>query len=372
MVYLDNAATTKISDGAVRAVSNTLEQYFANPGSLYDIGFEAQKALERARETVASALGCKTGELYFTSSGTESNNLAILGSARARSGWGSEAVVTGYEHPSAANSVKQLSREGFEVKTIMPGADGTVDPDELLAAVGKKTALVCVMRVNNETGAMLDTAYLAARVHEINKRTAFHCDNVQGFMKHPLALAGGPDTVSISAHKIHGPKGIGALYVREGFHLENTLFGGKQERGLRPGTENLAYAAGFVQAVREHGAEENDVRELCDMLRDGLSKLGGAIINSPLSASPYILNFSLIGYRSETLLHFLAQKGIYVSSGSACSRGERSHTLTAMGLSDARCDSAVRVSFSSNTPQDVKQLLDALAAAQKELVRNGN
>ena len=369
MIYLDNAATTRPSGGCFEAVSSALQALFGNPSSLYDIGFEAEKALEGARETIAAALGCKPRELFFTSGGTEANNLAALGSARARRGWGSEIVCTGYEHPSVDNCAKELAREGFGVKFIRPRADGLIDPEEIVSSVNEHTALVCAMSVNNETGARLDAPAIARRVKEKNKRTAFHCDNVQGFLKHPLALDGAIDTCSVSAHKLHGPKGVGALYIRGGFHIENVLFGGHQERGLRPGTENVPYALGFAAAAREMLETRFDPAPLRDALRDGAKELEGAVINSPEGASPYIFNFSLVGLKSEPLLRYLAGRGIYLSSGSACSKGERSHTLAVCELPDAAIDSAVRVSFSNeNTPQDVTALLSALKEARRELI----
>ena len=369
MVYLDNAATTRPSRGCCEAVSGALQSLCGNPSSLYDLGFEAEKALEGAREAIALALGCKPRELLFTSSGTEANNIAVLGSARARKGWGTEIVCTGYEHPSVDNCAKELEREGFGVKFIRPGADGLVDPEEIIASVNERTALVCAMSVNNETGARLDAPSIAKRVKAINKRTAFHCDNVQGFLKHPLSLDGAIDTCSVSAHKLHGPKGIGALYIRGGFHIESVLFGGHQERGLRPGTENVPYALGFAAAVNELRGARFDPSPLRDALREGVKKLEGAVINSPEGASPYIFNLSLLGLKSEPLLRYLAGRGIYVSSGSACSKGERSHTLAAASLPDTVIDSAVRVSFSNeNTPQDVTALLSALKEARRELI----
>ncbi|MEA4912345.1 MAG: aminotransferase class V-fold PLP-dependent enzyme, partial [Oscillospiraceae bacterium] len=216
--------------------------------------------------------------------------------------------------------------------------------------------------------ALLPVERIAAQVRRINPRASIHCDYVQGFMKHPFDVRA-VDTASVSAHKIHGPKGMGALYVRRGLHLENTLFGGLQERSLRPGTENVAYAAGFAQAVRGCGSASAAlarVKPLNARLRERVASLPGAILNSPPSASPYILNFSLPGYKSETMLRFLASKGVYVSSASACGRGEKSRTLLSMGLPDARVDAALRVSFSGDSAAaDV----DALCAALEEGLR---
>ena len=355
MIYLDNAATTAVSPGAADAADRALREYFGNPSSLYSKGLDSQKALERSRAAIAKSLGCEPQELYFTASGTEGNNLAILGAARARKSWGNRVIVSGFEHPSVMNTVMSLGKEGFEVIVVEPGTDGKLDTEKFLELTDKRTVLVTCMRVNNETGTVTDCAGLAEGVKKINRRTAFHCDAVQAFGKHETALNGAIDTLSVSAHKIHGPKGIGCLYVRKGFNLENVFFGGGQERGLRSGTENIAYAAGFAQAVSELGnlrKQRERVSGINSILREEIGATGAAVFNSPDDASPYILNFSLPGFRSETLLHFMEEHGVLVSSGSACGKGERSHTLTAMGLPDEIIDSAVRVSFSSSTTEE--------------------
>ena len=355
MIYLDNAATTAISPAAADAADAALREYFGNPSSLYSQGLDSHKALERSRAVIAKSLGCEQQEVYFTASGTEGNNLAILGAARARRSWGNRIIVSGFEHPSVMNTVKSMEKEGFEVIVIPPGPDGRLDTDRFLEQTDKRTALVTCMRVNNEIGTVIDCARLAEEVKKINRRTAFHCDAVQAFGKHETVLNGSIDTLSVSAHKIHGPKGIGCLYVRKGFNLENVMFGGGQERGLRSGTENIAYAVGFAKAVSELGniRKQNDkVTGINSVLRKKLEDSGAAVFNSPDDASPYILNFSLPGFRSETLLHFMEEHGVLVSSGSACGKGEKSHTLTAMNLPDSLIDSAVRVSFSSTTTEE--------------------
>ncbi len=373
MVYLDNAATTQVAPACVQTVSEVLATHFANPSSLYGIGLESQKVLERARGVLAKAMGCRPDEVIFTGSGTEANNLAVLGLARARRGWGNEIVASGYEHPSVENALRALEAEGFTVRRVMPDAAGNLDVERFVSLVGKQTVLAACMHVNNEIGARIDTAALARRVKEQNKRTAFHCDNVQGFLKHPLRLGGEIDTMSVSAHKIHGPKGIGALYIRRGLNIAKTIYGGLQEQGLRSGTENVAYAAGFAKAaelaIAQSAAALENAARISGVLRAGIGALDGVRVNSPDGASPYIFNFSLLGYRSETVLHFLESRGIYVSSGSACSRGEKSHTLTAMALPDRAVDSAVRVSLcESTTDADAAAFLEAVASAQKELV----
>ncbi len=362
MIYLDNAATTAISPAAADAADRALREYFGNPSSLYSSGLESHKSLERSRAAVAGKLGCSPQEVYFTSGGTESNNLAILGSARARKDWGDRVLVSGFEHPSVLNTVMSLQNEGFRVTVIAPEKDGTLDTGKFISEMDRATVLVTCMRVNNETGALNDVTRLAEEIKKINKRTAFHCDAVQGFGKHATILNGAIDTLSVSAHKIHGPKGIGCLYVRKGFNLETVLHGGGQERGLRSGTENIAYAAGFAKAASEIGdlkKQQEKAAALKELLRQRVEATGKAVINSPEDGSPFILNFSLPGFRSETVLHFMEEHGVLVSSGSACGKGEKSHTLTAMGIDEELIDSAVRVSFSFDTQQE-----DVLRAAE--------
>ena len=373
MIYLDNAATTAVSPGAADAADRALREYFGNPSSLYSKGLDSQKALERSRAAIAKSLGCEPQELYFTASGTEGNNLAILGAARARKSWGNRVIVSGFEHPSVMNTVMSLGKEGFEVIVVEPGTDGKLDTEKFLELTDKRTVLVTCMIVNNEIGTVTDCAGLAEEVKKINRRTAFHCDAVQAFGKHETALNGAIDTLSISAHKIHGPKGIGCLSVRKGFNLENVFFGGGQERGLRSGTENIAYAAGFAQAVSELGnlrKQRERVSGINSILKEEIEATEAAVFNSPDDASPYILNFSLPGFRSETLLHFMEEHGVLVSSGSACGKGERSHTLTAMGLPDEIIDSAVRVSFSSSTTEEeVREAAELFRLAVNTLQR---
>ncbi len=371
MVYLDNAATTPVLTEVAEVIYKSLNIDFGNPSALYDLGFQAQKKLDYARETVAESCGCPSERLYFTGCGTEGNNIAILGAARARKAWGKKIVVTGYEHPSVALTVDSLVSEGFKITRIDPGTDGIINSDEIIDAVDSGTSLVAMMRVNNETGAMLDVRSLAEKIRRKNKRTAIHCDNVQGYMKHPLDLEY-IDTVSVSAHKIHGPKGIGALYIRKGFNFDSPSHGGGQEQGYRSGTENVPYALGFAEAVKKTGSIMDHlyaVNGINQHLRNRLASMTEVVINSPNDASPYILNISVPGYRSETMLHFLESKGIYVSSGSACSKGERSHTLSAMRLPSVRIDSALRISFSFDSKlSDTDAFADALLEGTKVLV----
>ncbi len=372
MHYLDNAATTPVAAAVADRIHEVMVSEFGNPSSLYSLGVSSEKVLNSARRTVADAVGVLPEEIYFTAGGSESNNIAILGTARARSNWGDTVIAAGYEHPSVQNTVRHLADEGFRIIEVRP-VGGIIRPEDILEHVDKKTVLVCAMRVNNETGAMIDTSALASEVKKINRRTGFHCDTVQSFLKEKTVFDGSIDTASISGHKIHAPKGIGALYIRKGYHLAVTEFGGGQEKGIRPGTENVPYAAGLAAAITAAGdfrMRHEKVRALRDLALEKILAFPNAVINSPEGASPYILNFSFLGYRSETMIHFLESRGIYVSGGSACSKGQKSHTLEAMGLPDKRIDAALRVSFSAdNTPEDVQALAEGLAEAAETLMK---
>ncbi len=375
MIYLDNAATTSVRPEVTAEIAFQLESHFGNPSSLYGLGLESRKVIDRSRMVVSKGLGCDPTEVYFTSCGTESNNLAIFGSARARKKWGNKVIVSGFEHPSVQNTVSSLAQEGFEIIIVNPEKDGTLDTDKIIHSVDAKTVLVCCMRVNNEVGTVIDVSSLAKRVKEINRRTAFHCDAVQSFMKHSTLLNGSIDTLSVSGHKIHGPKGIGALYIRKGFYIDTVQYGGGQEKGLRSGTENVPYIAGFAKAVelmRTHPYSAKTVQNLKERLWEGIRDFNGIVCNSPESSTPFILNVSLCGLRSETVLHFLEEKGILVSSGSACSHGERSHTLTAMGLDYDRIDGAIRFSFDNDiSSDDIDYTAHTVREAVNTLERRG-
>ena len=376
MVYLDNAATTIPDDAVLEIIKQELSESYANPSALYSEGLKARKTIEQARGTIAGVFGCDSQELYFTATGTEANNIAVLGAARARANFGNEIIITGYEHSSIYATALSLKEEGFTVHTVDPAHCGKVETNDILSKVNSRTALVAVMQVNNETGAVINVGDLSGRVKEINQRTAFHSDMVQGFMKYPVNLKQcGIDTAAISAHKIHGPKGIGALFVRKGFNIKPVIFGGGQERGLRSGTENAAYAAAFAKAAVVFDTKESfsQAESLNSYARDKLSLIDGVIINSPEDASVFILNISLPGYRSETLLRFLDDEGIMVSSGSTCSKGAASHTLVSMGLDTDRVDSSIRISFSKNNKkEDIDLLRELLERAKKRLIHKND
>lgn len=366
MHYLDNVATTRVADAVADVADAVLREHFANPSSLYTPGAKSEFTIADARAAVAASLGAKESEIVFTSCGSEGNNLAVLGAAKARRAWADHIVVTGYEHPSVQLVVDALEKEGWRVTKVMPDETGHVDLNAMIEAVGPKTALCTAMHVNNEIGSILDVAALAKAVKEKNSRTAVHVDGVQAWGKLPIRLNETKiDSYSVSGHKIHAPKGVGALYLRSGYNITPVYLGGGQEHGRRPGTENIAYIAALAKAIElmQSGWKTRTQRlaALNKMLCDGIAQLDGIVKNSPDDALSEIVNFSVDGIKSETMLHFLESRDIYVSSGSACSKGEASHTLTAMGLSRRRIDTAIRVSFCGDTTEDdVRALLDAL------------
>lgn len=367
MHYLDNAATTRVADDVADVAAAVLRQHFANPSSLYAPGARAEAVIREARAVVADSLGVKTGEVLFTGSGTEGDNIAIQGALQARRAWGEHIVVTGFEHPAVQNTVSAMERAGWRVTVVPPDGAGHVDLAKLVRAVGTKTALVACMHVNNEVGTVQDVAWLAREVKLKNSRTAVHVDGVQAWGKVPMKLSSTQiDSYAVSGHKIHAPKGVGALYLRRGFHTQPLLYGGLQEGGMRPGTENTPYIAALAKAVQLMQADKGArgrIRALNELLWQELAGIEGITRNSPPDALPDIANFSVAGVKSETLLHFLEARDVYVSSGSACSKGASSHTLAAMGLPASRVDGAIRVSFSGeSTPEDVR----ALAAGLRE------
>lgn len=372
--YLDNASTTKVCPEAVAAVVDAMERGYGNPSSLHRLGAEAARTLARARERVAGLMGCDPGCVYFTSGGSEANNTAVFGAAGRRKG---HAVATAAEHSSVSGAMKRLLEWGWDVTFVPPEADGSLDAGKLADAVRPDTALVSVMMVNNETGAVFPVEEAARRVKRAAPRALFHCDGVQALGKLPLKAGRSEiDLMSVSSHKIQGPKGVGALYVRRGVHIAPLICGGGQEKGLRAGTEDLPMIAGFGAAC---GALEGRVEEaglraraLWKALRDRLEAIPGVVILSTEAGSPYILNFSAPGYRGETMLHFLESRDVFVSSGSACSRGAASPVLTAMGLPKRTVDGALRASLIYDTEEeDIIRLAAALAEGMEKVAHTG-
>jgi len=349
-IYLDNSATTRVCEKSAEKVLELMTQCYGNPSSLHKKGLEAQREVAHARQAVAVSLGAQPREIIFTSGGTEANNLAVLGGAAAGRRRGKRIVTTAIEHPSVLEPMRQLEKEGFEVVFLTPDTDGRVPEEAVLKAVTGDTILISVMAVNNELGSIQPIEVLKKAVKRAGAPALVHVDGVQAYGKLPLRPEKlGIDLLTVSGHKIHGPKGVGALYVSKNARILPRTFGGGQERELRPGTEAAPLIAGLGAAVEElpdWRQAYSRMEKLRDYTLQKLSGLEGVEVNSPVEGLPYLLNFSALGIRSETMLHFLAQRGIYVSSGSACAKGKQSHVLKAAGLPDSRISSAIRVSLS--------------------------
>ena len=372
--YLDNSATTAVCRAAADKAYEMMTACWGNPSSLHTAGFEAEREMEAARSAVAGLLGAAPDTLTFTSGGTEANNLAIFGAAAAKARGGRHIVTTAMEHPSVAAACGQLEKEGWEVTRLVPDGSGCAPLSALEAALRPDTMLVSMMLVNNETGAILPVEEAAPLVRRLAPRALLHCDAVQAFGKLPIRVRPmDVDLLTVSGHKIHAPKGCGALYVKKGVRILPRAFGGGQERGLRPGTEATPAIAAFgaaAAAVPELAGQRARFEELMNRLLAGLERQEEILLHRPARHAPYILNLSVPGIRSETLLHFLAQRGVYVSSGSACSRGKSSPVLAALGLPPAEIDSALRVSLSrDNDEEDLDRFLAGVEEARAVLIR---
>ena len=372
--YLDNSATTAVCRAAADKAYEMMTACWGNPSSLHTAGFEAEREMEAARSAVAGLLGAAPDTLTFTSGGTEANNLAIFGAAAAKARGGRHIVTTAMEHPSVAAACGQLEKEGWEVTRLVPDGSGCVPLSALEAALRPDTMLVSMMLVNNETGAILPVEEAAPLVRRLAPRALLHCDAVQAFGKLPIRVRPmDVDLLTVSGHKIHAPKGCGALYVKKGVRILPRAFGGGQERGLRPGTEATPAIAAFgaaAAAVPELAGQRARFEELMNRLLAGLERQEEILLHRPVRHAPYNLNLSVPGLRSETLLHFLAQRGVYVSSGSACSRGKSSPVLAALGLPPAEIDSALRVSLSrDNDEEDIDRFLAGVEEARAVLIR---
>lgn len=357
MIYFDNSATTRPLDSVISEVNRVMSEVFGNPSSGHFAGMSAAAELKKAREAVAASLHISPENFYFTASGTMADNIAIFGGAK--KGVGKHIITTATEHHAVLHSFQELEKRGFEVTYINPQSDGNILFEDIVSSLREDTSFVSIMRTNNETGAIYPIEGVKNAMNKICPRAYLHVDAVQAYGKEDLnPQKMGVDLFSVSAHKIHGPLGIGGLYIGKGVSLGGFIFGGGQEKGIHSGTENLPAAAGFAAAAKEINFECSSVKEINAYLRKELSSL--AEINSPENASPYILNVSFAPIPSEVLLNALSSEGICASAGSACAanRSGESHVLKAMGKSPK---SAIRFSFSKdNTMEEAEKLVKVL------------
>lgn len=381
--YLDNSATTRCSERVQKIVCAAMDEAYGNPSSMHKKGMEAEHYVREAAQKIAKTLKVSEKEIIFTSGGTESNNLALIGTAMANRRSGNRLITTQIEHPSVLNTMEYLREQGFEIIYLPVDQKGVVLLDALREALDPTTILVSMMQVNNEIGSIQPIAEAAKIIHENNARTLFHVDAVQSYGKmliRPKTL--GVDLLSVSGHKIHGPKGVGFLYRKEKTKIKPVLFGGGQQYGLRSGTYNVPGIAGMGEAAAE--AYENleqkiaGLYELKDRLIAKTAAIDGIVVNCDAGrdSAPHILNLSVSGVRSEVMLHALEEYGIYVSAGSACASNhpQPSHTLTALHLAPERIESALRFSFCCGTQigtkaEEIDYAADKLAELTTKLRR---
>ncbi len=377
-VYLDNSSTTPMHPEVLKEMQTLLERKYGNPSSLHRLGNDAERTLSSSRQLLAEQLGVKSGEIYFTSGGTESNNMALAGIARRNYRRGKHLLTSKIEHPSVLEPLKKLEVEGFQVTYLEPDRNGLLDPFQLAETVTPKTILVSVMHVNNEIGTIQPIAEIAAAIKRKNPQTIVHVDAVQSFTRLPLSpREQGIDVLSISAHKFHGPKGTGALYIRGGILVEPLLAGGEQEKGLRAGTENTPGIAAMALAARLNSENRKEKTAQSKIFKEKmLSSIETAHpwaqINGPRKAEgvPNILNISFPGLKGEIILHALEEHNIFVSTGSACHsrKNKPSHVLEAIGAEKAALDGAIRISFSSmNTPEEIEYAASKIPQVISEL-----
>ena len=374
-VYFDNSATTCVRQEAAQAALEAMTGTYGNPSSLHRLGLAAEKILKGSRQKLGEALGCPAEDVIFTSGGTESDNTALFGAWEARKRRGNRIITTQVEHPAILETCRRLEEMGADLVYLPVDQECRISLDDLAAAVNEKTILVSIMSVNNETGTIMPIREAAAR----KGNALFHTDAVQAFGKIPL-VTGGVDLISVSGHKIHAPKGIGALYAASSAGIKPFIYGGGQEKGRRSGTENMPGIAAFGVAAELAAAEltatEGKLRGLRDHMREAiLTEIPDVRVNSPQDACPSVFNVSCLGTRGEVILHSLEQEGICVSTGSACSAGKKggSHVLKAMGLKPKEVESALRFSFSyMNTEEEVDYAVEKLKAAVTRFRRLGS
>ena len=370
-IYLDNCATTKVCIDAANACMKVMTEQYGNPSSLHKKGVEAENIVTAARKTAASILNCDPDCIIFTSGATESNNLAILGGVSARKRDGKTIVTSSVEHASVEHAAAYLEKQGYTIKRVEPKPGGNFDEADFINAVDEDTVLLTFMMVNNELGTVLPYEKIIRALRQKFPKLLIHLDAVQGFTKFPLNVRKiDADLISFSGHKLYAPKGIGGLYVKKGVRIEPIIHGGSQERSLRSGTQAVPLIAAFDEALklcRDEGKKFAETYNFCnDYLRKAFEKMPEVVINSPANASPHVLNISVPGVPSEIMLHFLEQHDIFVSSGSACSKGAKSVVLKAYGLPEDRVKSALRLSFSKDT---AKEQLDGFLDVLEQGIR---
>ncbi|WP_302542154.1 cysteine desulfurase family protein [uncultured Clostridium sp.] len=366
-VYFDNSATTKPYDEAIEAVSKGMKEYFGNPSSLHKIGMNCEKRLNEAREYFASTIKCNKEEIYFTSGGSEGNNLILKGLLKP----GHHFITTAFEHHSIISTCKQLEEKGVKVTYLDVDSEGRISLEDLEEAITKDTVLVSIMQVNNEIGVIQDIEAIGKLIKERSSRAKFHVDAVQGYGKLPIDVnKSNVDFLTVASHKIHGPKGVGFIYIKKGIILNSLISGGSQEKGIRAGTENLPGIIGFEKAAQmtfeEMESRYDKVLELKKYFVERLNEIKDIRVNGEIDGfSPYILNVSFLGVRAEVLLHLLEEQNIYVATGSACtsksSAAHGSYVIKSLGLSNKEVESAIRFSFSyENTKEEVDYTIDVL------------
>lgn len=377
-IYFDNSATTPIDPTVADLMYETMMNNFGNPSSLHKKGIEAEQVVNRARKIVADALEVSPQEIYFTSGGTESNNMAIKGICHANKNRGNHIITSNVEHPSVLNVYDHMEELGFRVSFLHVRENGVIDTAELKELLSNDTLLVSLMHVNNETGAVQPIQEVGEILKNYHKKVYYHVDTVQSFGKLPvLPNKWGIDMMSVSGHKLHGPKGSGILYLRKGTRIKPLVEGGGQEKRLRSGTENVPGIVGMGKAVELAMKNREEHAKQMAAIRDTLAtriktQIPDCKINSNFdeTGAPHILNISFPGIKSEVLLHYLEQDRIYVSSGSACSarKGKLSHVLTAMHLTDEEMEGSIRFSFSSkNVLEEIEPVVTSVEKAVREL-----
>lgn len=373
MIYLDNAATTQVCPEAAQAALAAMTEDFGNPSSTHAPGREAREALRTARETLASSLGARPEEIFFTSGGSEGDNWALRSGCRLQRHKGRHIISGLTEHDAVRKSLNDLQAKGWEITCLAPGPNGAVPAEAVAAALRPDTVLVSLMLVNNETGAVTDIPAVAKALKAAGSSALLHTDAIQGYMKVPFSVKSlGADIVTLSGHKLHAPKGVGAQFIRTGIHLPPLILGGGQESGFRSGTENMPGILALAAAVRAYQQDKDARTRMAALRQRAVDTLSAAIPDLVVigGGAPHILCLSLPGYRSEVLLNYLDGLGICVSKGSACKRGARSHVLEAMGLPAKIIDGAIRVSLSRFTTEaDIDGFCQGLRQGRDKLRR---